>query len=377
LLFQAVQPMNDILVAALWMAVLVSSFSPDPTRPWLLGGLTGLAVFVRPNLAPAAMVTAAWLGVTTCRTRGATVGLLARHALAFAIASAPALLALVFLNTALYGQPLQSGYGSVGDLFAVAHVWPNVRNYGSALIQTQMGFPILGFVALLFVPRAVRAQAWLALWVSLTVIAVYLFYRPFDEWWYLRFLLPATVALTALAVAVVFSLQFGAGRFGGPLTGPATRLVLLLALAASGFAIARDRQVFDLQRLERRFRTTGDVARNRLPANAVFITVWQSGTLRYFAARPAVLWDSLDPAWLDTTVSWFGMHGLDPYIVVEEWEEPQFRARFADHSPIGNLDWPPRMLIERQVKIFKPADRTIYMQGGNVTTERIDIRSRP
>ena len=33
----------------------------------------------------------------------------------------------------------------------------------------------------------------------------------------------------------------------------------------------------------------------RLPAHAVVITVWQSGSMRFHAGRDAVLWDSLDP----------------------------------------------------------------------------------
>ena len=42
LLFQVTQPMNDVVVTAVWMAVLaVSSFAAEPSRPWLLGGTHG------------------------------------------------------------------------------------------------------------------------------------------------------------------------------------------------------------------------------------------------------------------------------------------------------------------------------------------------
>ena len=46
----------------------------------------------------------------------------------------------------------------------------------------------------------------------------------------------------------------------------------------------------------------GGVVATRLPADAVLITVWQSGSVRFHAGRDAVLWDSLDPAWLDRAV---------------------------------------------------------------------------
>ena len=52
-LFQVVQPMNDIMTAALWMAVFVALVH----RRWTLAGVCcGLALLVRPNLLPLAAV---------------------------------------------------------------------------------------------------------------------------------------------------------------------------------------------------------------------------------------------------------------------------------------------------------------------------------
>ncbi len=405
LLFQVVQPMNDVVVATVWLAVLVAASSPDPSRPWLLGALTGLAVVVRPNLAPAAVVVGVWLVVTTWRTRRrwgtgeAGLAPTMRGVTAFAIAFVPFAVMLLALNNALYGHPLRTGYESARDLFSLDHVWPNLGHYGTALIESQLGFPLLGIAALIVVPAAARSRVWLALGVSASVVAVYLLYRPFAEWWYLRFLLPALVPLTALAAGVLTrlggtlhpapgtrhrhpapALRTGTRHPHTALRTPHTALrtphtalrTLLIALIAFyGIYTSRERQVFDLQRIERRFRTTGELARDRAPANAVFITVWHSGTLRFHAGRPTMLWDSLDPASLDRAVSWFVDRGLDPYIVVEQWEEPLFRERFAGHSALGSLDWPPRFDIDRQVRIFKPSDRVIYLQGGSVETEYV------
>jgi hypothetical protein len=134
---------------------------------------------------------------------------------------------------------------------------------------------------------------------------------------------------------------------------------------------AGDREVLDLQRLERRFRTTGDLVRDRLPARAVFITVWQSGTLRYHAGREAILWDAVAPDALDAAVHWLGSQGFEPYLLLEEWEEPLFRQRFGVASTLGALDWPPRFEIERQVRIYSPADRERYRAGADVRTEYV------
>jgi hypothetical protein len=83
------------------------------------------------------------------------------------------------------------------------------------------------------------------------------------------------------------------------------------------------------------------------------------------------MWDSLDPAWLDRAVSWLAGHGYRPLILVERQEEPVFRELFAKHGEFGGLDWPPIYDIDRQVRIFDPADRARYLAGQRVATEHV------
>jgi hypothetical protein len=347
--FQLVQPMNDVVVAALWMAVLALAARPsDHTAA--IGALTGLAILVRPSLAPAAIPVAIW-----CGARGRM------RLMTFAAAAAPFLCGVVVLNALLYGHPMQTGYGATSDLFALSHVGANVRNYTSALLRTQLGLPLLGVAAVAVAPRPLRPTVGLALGVAAAIVIVHLFYRPFPEWWYLRFLLPALATLNVLAMATPL--------FGTRRASIAVPVALIAGLyGASSHAMD---QALDLARLERRFRTVGEVARERLPSNSVFLAVWDSGSLQYHAARPAVLWDSLPPGSLDAAVTWLAGRGLEPYIVMEEWEEPLFRERFARHSVLGELDWPPQFDVERRVRIFKPADRARYFGGESVPTEYV------
>lgn len=289
-LFQVVQPMNDVTSAALSMGIMAAALTCDPTRPWLLGFLTGLMVLVRPNLAPVAVVVGVWVMVMSVRAGGVSNGLLRRNVCAFVLAGLPSAIILAALNTMLYGALLQSGYGRAADLFALANVVPNAAHYGRALLETQLGLPLLGVFAPLILPRPHRAIGWLAVAVSLSVLGVYLLYRPFDEWWYLRFLLPALVPLTVLAIAALSR----ACRLL-PL-GPAARTlvggIVVIGLALYGVRTARERQAFDLHRLEHRFRLAAEIAGTRLPADAVFLSIWESGSLRHHAGRTALLWDS-------------------------------------------------------------------------------------
>ena len=373
MLFQVVQPMNDVLVAALWLLVIVAGILPDPTRPWAIGILTGLAVLVRPNLALPAIAVVVWV-LAVIKTRDGWSRALLRAALAIGFGGAPFALVLLWLNATLYGHPLHSGYGAVSDLFSTTHMGSNLRNYGAALWDTERACPLLGLAAVFLAPKARRSLAILIIGFASATAAVYLLYRPFPEWWYLRFLLPALVPMGVVGCGVV---AWGASRaVGAPRVALAATLTLVVPVTLGWFQVttAGDREVLDLQRLERRFRTTGDVVRDRLPARAVFITVWQSGTLRYHAGREAILWDALAPDALDDVVHWLGSQGFEPHLLIEEWEEPLFRERFSATSPIGALDWPPRFEIERQVRIFSPSDRARYRAGENVRTEFVITR---
>lgn len=352
--FQVVQPMNDVVVAAAWMGVLVYAARPQD-HSGAMGAVTGLAILIRPNLAPLAMVVAVW-----CAAKGTS------RLLRFSVAAAPFIAVTAVLNMMLYGHPLQSGYGPATDLFAVGHVTQNAQNYTAALFRGQLGFPLLGLAAIFFVPRTHRRIVALPLALTAVTISIYLLYRPFPEWWYLRFLLPVLPMMIVLAMA---ALVFGARR---------TTIVFPVLIIVSAHAVASDemRTAWDLQQLEGRFRSVGRVARERLPQNAVFVTVWPSGSIVYHASREVVLWDALAPTALDSAVNWLTSKGLEPFIVLEEWEEPAFRARFAEHSDLGDLDWPPRFQVDRQVRIFRPRDRAAYFAGEHVATEHVVSRPR-
>jgi hypothetical protein len=358
-LFQVVQPMNDIVTAALWLAALAAAGSS--TRSALLAGIfTGLAILVRPNLAPVAVVVVI---VALAQAREHRVRTIA----SFAAGAAPAIALLFVLNQVLYGSPLGSGYGSVFALFSVSFLATNVRQLLARIYETQTPFPLLALLAPIVFKDRARRIAWWLLAAAATVIAMYLFYQPFPEWWYLRFEVLAVVLLLVVASAVAVSLAQRANMAGViPLAA--------VVLAMLSLRVAADRQVFRLHELEGRYRDTAALVHERLPENAVLITVRQSGGVRFHAGREAVLWDSFDPAWLDRAVAWLTEQGRVPYLLLERPEERDFRDRFRGASELGALDWPPRFDMARQARIYDPADRAAYLRGESYATENIRPR---
>jgi hypothetical protein len=358
LLYQVVQPMNDVTTAALWMA----TFAALIHRRWLLAGFVcGLALLVRPNLLPLALVAGIFAG-------SAEPGVWSRQAMRFLMAVIPFGLLVLWLNNGLYGSPFRTGYGQLGHLFSLSALSVNASRYFSWLVETHTPFPLLAFAAPFAVAREKRGDVALATGLILATCAIYFLYTPFDEWSYLRFLLPAIALMLLLASAVtvhVLTLMLSRVR------GASVSIVLLITASLAIFCVrtAGDRLTFKLKFLEQRYRSAGLIVRDRLAPNAVVLSVWDSGAVRFHGRKEALSWAGLDPAWLDRSLAWLGEHGRTPYILVESWEEPAFRNRFGNVSDIGKLDWPPRYEIDRVVRIFDPRDRAKYHRGDDVTTE--------
>jgi hypothetical protein len=323
------------------------------------GLASSAAILVRPNLLPLGVVIG--MDLLLRRPRKA--------ALVYAVACMPGCLAVAFFQRAFYGSPFSSGYGSLDALFSMEHVLPNVSRYGRWFWD-------------MYTPVLLPAAAWhviasgstsssrthdrrLLAAAAAANIVCYLPYVVFNDWWYLRFLLPAIVLVTILGVAGIDDL---ARRFA-----PLPRLVFGVAVGILAFVLlgnARDGAAFRLAQLESRYIRAGEYVAERLPANAAVITTWQSGTVRYYAGRPTIAWDTLDPSWLHRAVEFLRAEGREPFLLFERWEEQPFRERFGADG-LGALDWPPAAEIAGEVRVYRPGDRMRYMAGERVQTEYV------
>jgi len=375
-LFQLMQPMSDVPAAALWVFAAAIASGGKRRSPLLAGLASSAAIVVRPNLLPMGVVLGLFLLLRPerlWRDRG-------RDAAMFAAASLPGCLLVAIVQTMFYGSPLRSGYGTLSTLFAAGHIVPNALRYVTWMWQSH------GFVWVLALAAPFLLPGWLTtLSLSLVIVnvACYLPYAVFNDWWYLRFLLPAIAILLVLATAVVDAvlhlwrkplwLARGPARegLGTSHKGLSYRCgVIVFAIVICVFFIreARARSVFDLQRFEARYERAGLYVDSHLPPDALVVTSWESGSVRYYGHRNTMVWDALDPTWLDRAIAYVRMRGYEPYLLFERWEEPAFRQRFAG-SAIAKLDWPPAAEIAGQVRIYRPDDRERYVQGISVPTE--------
>lgn len=370
-LFQLVQPMSDVPAAALWLLAVATATNTRPRSPLWSGLLTSAAILVRPNLVPLGIVIGLSLLLRPERPWSSRL----RSGLWYALASAPGCLGVAAVQWTFFGSPTSSGYGSFDALFGFEHVWPNLQRYVTWLWQAHTPALMLALLAPVLLPGALTA---LFLTLFVVNLALYLPYIEFEDWSFLRFLLPTLPLLLILVVAVVDAILRRAvtrpmparatSSTGRPVLVSVVMAVAACALGALFVRAAVDRHAFRLQSLESRFERAGDYVRTRLPANALVVTSWQSGSVRFYGERKTLVWSELPPAWLERALAFARERGYEPYLLFERWEEPNFRLRFVG-TPVAALDWPPAVEIGGQVRIYRPEDRERYVNGTAPPTE--------
>jgi hypothetical protein len=77
-----------------------------------------------------------------------------------------------------------------------------------------------------------------------------------------------------------------------------------------------------------------------------------SGGLRYYGGRMTLRYDNLERDWLDRAVAWLASRGVQSYLLVEDWELPEFRRRFSGQARLGQLDLPPIFNYEGPANII-------------------------
>ena len=380
-LFQLKEPMSDVPVTAWWLLAVVLIARSTPAAVFGAGLAGTAAILTRPNLVPLAALL--WIVILSYpadrfRTRF-------RNAMLFASGIIPGCLAVGLLNRFLYGSPLASGYGSVPAMFSAAHFWPNLTRFAQWLIESETPFILLAPVALFLalrrsgdqpgegadLPRNAKRLAYLFVGFSLTLYACYAFYLPFDNWTFLRFLLPAIPLLLILCSAAVLHLS---ARRASPLTNSIVAAGFLLLIAwrwdATGL---RPREATD-----RRWAVMGEFVRDELPQNAIVVSLLHSGSVRYYSGRLTLRWDWLPAEWLERSLTFLTARGYHPYLLIEEWDRSEFIDRFSGATKLGSLDWPPVASYQGDVRvdIFDPADRGRAGNGEHITTRSIRVAGR-
>src|SRR5206468_2034126 len=121
------------------------------------------------------------------------------------------------------------------------------------------------------------------------------------------------------------------------LRAPAAMLICIVCLA-SAFIFTRDQFIFAARRFQQRYIQAAEYVAELTPDTAVIVCAEHSGSLRYYAHRITLRYDLLSADKLDMALEELRAKGYRPYIVLDDWEEREFRKRFASKNDAGRLD---------------------------------------
>ena len=286
--FQALQPMSDVLATAWALGAILAAYRARPRNSagWatLAGAAYGIGVLVRPTnallLVPLVfalpMRLKAWLG--------------------FIAGGLPAAAFLFGYDAAVFGSPWSTGYGTT---LADGMEWGNfperARHYGFWVVRFFTPLVPLGWLAAAVDRRApLRDRAVLLSWFG-AFFLFYCFFAPYEAWWYTRFLLPGVPALLLGVLVVARDILFrdGTVRLRRWAAGIAVGL-LALALFAEIEFIEKNR-VHRFYKSERIYPRASAMARRRVPPGGVVVAMQMSGALHYYTPLSYAMWNWLLP----------------------------------------------------------------------------------
>jgi hypothetical protein len=332
--FQAIQPMSDVL-ATLWVmiAILAAVLSQKRSLWALLSGAAfGMSVLVRPSDILA--ILAILFMLPTKR----------RSYLYFVAGGLPFGLFFLILNHALYGGWFITGYhgGIFWDL-ALKHFPVRFWHYLSTLSLTLTPLILLGWGIFLAI-RSVSLKKRLFFFVwFFPLFSFFCFYKPYEAWWYLRFLLPVIPALILAFLLTVHHFFESLAK-----KKPRERTIRLIAhLAFSvivmGILYGEARQVKKLNFLsfgkgESTYRESCLWAKKELPEKSVVICHQLSGALTYYTSFIPCRLDSLDFRKFEYLRPRVESQGYAWYALLFGFEEENFQKKaMGDWVKIGQI----------------------------------------
>ena len=345
--FQSLWAMSDVPSAACWTAAVLASLGTS-RRSAAIGGLgTALALFVRPNLPLLALVPLAVVLTENITRRERFI-----RAALFCAPLLPVVVVVGALNALWYGGPLRSGYGAAGELYAFENVRTNLQRYPAWLWQSQSAFVLFAALPLLpFARRSAARRSVIALYATVAATcACYVAYAPFDDWWYLRFLLPAWGAFAVLMAMGIVSVA----RAGWRPWGAVAAALLVLASVMTNVSFSTEKGLYSVMRAgERRYIDVGRFAGGTLPANAVVLTMQHSGAIRFYGGKLTIRYDFLDKDRARQVPADLERLGYHPFMAIDDWEAQYVRLQFG-FAPDAPLPWPvlARMRENGGVTIF-------------------------
>lgn len=292
-LFMAVQPMSDVLATFWVMAAVFFGIKARRKAAWaaLSGAALGISILVRPS--NALMIIPLMFALPGKP----------KAWLLFIAGSSPFGIYWLATNHALYGGYLTTGYrGMINDL-AFGYFLTRFHHYIHWLVVTLTPLIPLAWLVIPAVRNVSCKDKLLLLSWFLSPFLFYCFYRPYEFWWYLRFLLPGVPALVLAALLLARTgqtflekkLLSRRTRLGRSIKPAAWTIVALLFFVVFRTEV---KQTIRLRALaideeEAYYRETCLMVKDEWPPRSIVLSMQTSGALTYYTDFIPCRWDHL------------------------------------------------------------------------------------
>lgn len=327
-LFMSLWAMSDVPAMAWTTAAVIAAWKSRERTPWAFaaGICAGVAFLVRPSdfLIALPMVLA--------------IGFSPRRWFLAAAGGLPSVAVLLAINHAAYGGYLECGYGAIWSEFHSDLV-------GSTLLFSARWLPLVVSPIVVLAPAIVGVSrsrpgiaAVLAAWAAL-----YLgFYAPYrwthEDWWFLRFLLPAAPAfLVAGLIVMQFCFEWVRARTSGAWVRIAFILVFVATVAVEVKQI-RPLHAWSIGHGELKYGRIAIWLNAHVPKNSALVGVQFSGAAYYFTDFIFVRTDEMDPDTAQQVRSSVQREGRPVFAVLFPFEEGVLKRLPGKWVRFGSVD---------------------------------------
>jgi hypothetical protein len=282
-IFMGLQPMSDVLVTAWSIAAIAGAWragtlacrddgqagGPDVHWAAVAGACAAVTVWVRPSNVLIGFALLAALPFT-------------KKAIAWCAAGGAVVVApLLVWNARRYGSPFRTGYGDIGGLLE----WRNFPSHSIHYLWWTVAIltPLVWIGAIYSLVRARRERIHLvlALWFWPFYI-FYVFYGPYETWWYTRFLLPAYPALILSTI------------YAARAVGKRALIATFCAMALTSVYLIVHWDLLNFREGESIYPDVVRWAEPEIPPDGLVIAMQFSGARKYYKNHFSLRWDYLD-----------------------------------------------------------------------------------
>ncbi len=315
--FMALKPLTDVMSACLAVYCLLLSLKAGRGLGYaiLLGLVFSLLVITRlPNFLIALPVLATLLWKSTPINRYIFIALSGLPGAAF----------LFYVNTTLYGGPLETGYVGHWGLFKQEYFAGTMKHFGYWLGVNLTPLVVLAAVGSVFWIRKKAAMlTMLWLWMAPPVLFYAFYYHSGETWWSIRFIIlvfPA-VAITGYSVLQYLS-ENVANRFGRPWLGLVFAALVLVGVV-KWEGDWNQRLVYLQHRNDDIYMKFRNWAEENAEREAIMVTMQLSGNVYYYLSNPLIRYDALTPDAWELVVREADRKGIPVYapLFMFEWKE--------------------------------------------------------